>query len=36
MLVEHIREYIQAATSDPELITTVVNIGDGICLSVKK
>jgi predicted O-methyltransferase YrrM len=36
MLVEHIREYIQAATSDPELITTVVNIGDGICMSIKK
>lgn len=35
MLVEHIREYISAVTSDPELKTTVINLGDGLALSVK-
>ncbi len=34
-LVGHIAEYISAVTSDPELITSVVNIGDGVALSVK-
>lgn len=36
MLVEHIKEYISAVTSDPELTTTVVDIGNGVALSVKK
>lgn len=36
MLVEHIREYIEAATADPELYTCVLNVGDGVCVSVKK
>lgn len=35
MLVQHIAEYIQAATTDPELITSVINVGDGVALSVK-
>lgn len=36
MLVQHIREYIQAATTDPDLLTSVVPIGDGVCISIKK
>lgn len=36
MLVEHIKEYITAVTTDPELITTIINLGDGLALSVKK
>lgn len=36
MLVEHIKEYISVVTSDEELITTVINIGNGLALSVKK
>ncbi len=36
MLVEHIKEYISAVTSDPELTTTVLDIGNGVALSVKK
>jgi predicted O-methyltransferase YrrM len=35
MLVEHIKEYISAVTDDCELQTTVVNIGNGVALSVK-
>ena len=35
MLVEHIKEYVQAATHDNELQTTVFDIGDGVALSVK-
>ena len=36
MLVEHIREYIEAVTSDDELTTTIIDIGDGAAVSVKK
>ena len=36
MLVEHIKEYITAVTEDKELFTTVLDIGNGIALSVKK
>lgn len=36
MLVQHIREYIDAVTVDVELFTTVLDIGDGIAMSVKK
>ena len=36
MLVEHIKEYISAVTTDPELTTTIINIGNGLALSVKK
>lgn len=35
MLVAHIEEYIQAVINDEELITSVVNIGNGVALSVK-
>ena len=35
MLVEHIKEYVQAATHDNELQTTVFDIGNGVALSVK-
>ncbi len=35
-LVRHIQEYINAAISDDELATTVVDIGDGIAISLKK
>ncbi len=35
MLVRHIREYIEAVTSDSELSTSILDIGDGIALSVK-
>ncbi|MCD7729202.1 MAG: O-methyltransferase [Clostridia bacterium] len=34
-LVRHIKEYIDAAISDGELSTTIIDIGDGIALSVK-
>jgi predicted O-methyltransferase YrrM len=36
MLVEHVREYIDAVTSDEELISSIVDVGDGVALSVKK
>lgn len=36
MLVEHIKEYITAVTSDSELTTTIINIGNGLALSVKQ
>ena len=36
MLVEHIKEYISAVTNDDELSTTILNIGNGIAMSVKK
>lgn len=36
MLFKHICEYVQAVTKDAELCTTVINIGDGLALSVKK
>ena len=35
MLVEHIKEYISAVTTDDELTTTIINIGNGIAMSVK-
>ena len=35
MLVEHVKEYLTAVTSDPELLTTVLNIGNGVAVSVK-
>lgn len=35
MLVEHIREYLTAVTSDRELRTSVLDIGNGLALSVK-
>ncbi|MCM1438876.1 MAG: class I SAM-dependent methyltransferase [Roseburia sp.] len=36
MLVEHIREYITAVTYDGELQTSVLDVGNGVALSVKK
>ena len=36
MLVEHIREYIDAVNSDNELKTTIVDVGNGVALSIKK
>lgn len=36
MLVEHIREYIEAVTSDEELQTSILDVGNGIAMSVKK
>lgn len=35
MLARHICEYVQAVTNDGELCTTVINIGDGLAMSVK-
>lgn len=35
MLYKHICEYVDAVTKDSELLTTVINVGDGIALSVK-
>lgn len=36
MLAEHIKEYIKAVTSDNELTTTIINLGNGLAMSVKK
>jgi len=36
MLVEHIKEYLNAVTHDEELCTTVLNLGNGLAMSVKK
>ena len=36
MLYTHIKEYLDAVTTDTDLYTTVLNIGDGLALSVKK
>ena len=35
MLAQHICEYVQAVTNDSELSTTIINIGDGLAMSVK-
>lgn len=36
MLVQHVREYLQAVTEDCDFVTSVVDVGDGVALSVKK
>ena len=36
MLAQHVKEYIDAVTSDSELTTSIINAGDGLALSVKK
>jgi predicted O-methyltransferase YrrM len=36
MLACHVEEYIQAVTHDEKLMTTIINVGDGVALSVKK
>lgn len=35
MLVRHVREYIDAVTEDVDLCTSILDIGDGIAVSVK-
>lgn len=35
MLAQHVSEYVQAVTNDSELSTTILNIGDGVAMSVK-
>lgn len=35
MLYKHVCEYVQAVTSDEELATTIINIGDGLAMSVR-
>lgn len=35
MLVEHVKEYITAVTNDSELQTAILNLGNGVALSVK-
>ena len=35
MLFQHISEFVEAVTNDEELFTTILNIGDGLALSVK-
>lgn len=34
-IVNKIKEYLQAVTSDSELMTSVISVGDGVALSVK-
>ena len=36
MLAEHVREYLEAALNDGQLISYVADIGDGLCISLKK
>lgn len=36
MLYTHIKEYVDAVTADKDLTTTIINLGDGLALSVKK
>ncbi|MDE6001550.1 MAG: class I SAM-dependent methyltransferase, partial [Clostridia bacterium] len=36
MLAMHVAEFVEAVTHDSELTTTILNIGDGVSLSVKK
>ena len=36
MLVQHIREYLEAMLSDGGLTSYVADIGDGLCISLKK
>ena len=36
MLVNHIREYLAAVCRDEDLITSVLELGEGVALSVKK
>lgn len=35
MLARHVSEYVQAVTSDDELCTAIINVGDGLAMSVK-
>ena len=35
-IVDKIRSYLEVVTNDPELMTSVLNVGDGVALSVYK
>lgn len=35
-IVDKIRSYLQTVTSDPDFVTSVLNVGDGVALSVYK
>ncbi|MGN0804975.1 MAG: O-methyltransferase [Candidatus Coproplasma sp.] len=35
MLVEHIKEYLTAITEDEELYTQIIDVGNGVALSIK-
>lgn len=35
MLAWHVKEYVEAVTNDKELVTTIINAGDGLALSIK-
>ncbi len=35
MLAKHVCEYVQAVTNDAELATAIINVGDGLAMSVK-
>lgn len=34
-IVNKLKEYIEAVTCDPQLMTSVINVGDGVAISVK-
>jgi len=34
-IINKLKEYIEAATCDPQLMTSVINVGDGVAISVK-
>lgn len=36
MLVEHIKEYLTAITEDKELYTQIIDVGNGVAISIKK
>ena len=36
MLYTHVKEYIDEVTNDSELYTSIINVGDGLAMSVKK
>ena len=36
MLYTHVKEYVDAVTHDSGLYTTILNVGDGLAMSVKK
>ena len=36
MLIEHIREYLRAVMQDEDLMTSILEIGEGVALSVKR
>ena len=36
MLVQHIKEYLQVLTADEDLTTQIIDVGNGVALSIKK